>query len=458
MDLGDEDERRPTIADVPGLIEGASSGAGLGHAFLRHVERTRILVHVVDGSSRDPEWDYDVIREELARPRSRRSSRSRCSSRSTRSTCRPPPRPGRRSGEARKARGHRRRSRSRRPTGDGLDEFRARHRRAAARRRRARRAARAGRASSSTGSRRWATASASSSTTTAPSASAASGSSASPPRPTSTSRNRPSASSATSPGSASTPSCAGRGSPPGDTVRIGGDRARMGGAALGADVTAAAARDRARLARASSAARSIRSTSATSRSPRRRAEALGLERVLFVPGRRAAAQAGTRDHARRNSVWRWSSSPSPATPVRGRSPASSTAPGRRTRSTPSRTCVPRDSPRAPRRTSSLILSAEAFLGLMTWREPRRVLELARVVVAPRDGYPDADPAFLARSTCRTLPTGRPSSMGRVCASRRASCGHARRPAGRSATSSRMRSRPTSATMRSTSTHGGTRRS
>lgn len=65
LDLGDEDERRPTIADVPGLIEGASSGAGLGHAFLRHIERTRVLVHVVDGSSRDPEWDYDVIREEL---------------------------------------------------------------------------------------------------------------------------------------------------------------------------------------------------------------------------------------------------------------------------------------------------------------------------------------------------------------------------------------------------------
>jgi GTP-binding protein len=65
MDLGDDDERRPSIADVPGLIEGASSGAGLGHAFLRHVERTRILVHVIDGASRDPEWDYDVIREEL---------------------------------------------------------------------------------------------------------------------------------------------------------------------------------------------------------------------------------------------------------------------------------------------------------------------------------------------------------------------------------------------------------
>jgi GTP-binding protein len=65
MDLGDVDERRPTIADVPGLIEGASGGAGLGHAFLRHVERTRVLVHVVDGSSRDPDWDHEVIREEL---------------------------------------------------------------------------------------------------------------------------------------------------------------------------------------------------------------------------------------------------------------------------------------------------------------------------------------------------------------------------------------------------------
>jgi GTP-binding protein len=61
----DSDTRRPAIADLPGLIEGASGGAGLGHAFLRHVERTRILAHVVDMSSADPDADYRVIREEL---------------------------------------------------------------------------------------------------------------------------------------------------------------------------------------------------------------------------------------------------------------------------------------------------------------------------------------------------------------------------------------------------------
>jgi GTP-binding protein len=59
------DVRRPTIADVPGLIEGASAGAGLGHAFLRHVERTRVLAHIVDIASDDPERDFNVIREEL---------------------------------------------------------------------------------------------------------------------------------------------------------------------------------------------------------------------------------------------------------------------------------------------------------------------------------------------------------------------------------------------------------
>ena len=54
------------LADIPGLIEGASQGAGLGHDFLRHVQRTRVLIHLLDGLSEDPLADYSQINSELS--------------------------------------------------------------------------------------------------------------------------------------------------------------------------------------------------------------------------------------------------------------------------------------------------------------------------------------------------------------------------------------------------------
>ncbi len=63
--------RRPSgdgtvFADIPGLIAGASQGAGLGHDFLRHIERTRLLIHLIDGGAEDPVSDLKVIEKELA--------------------------------------------------------------------------------------------------------------------------------------------------------------------------------------------------------------------------------------------------------------------------------------------------------------------------------------------------------------------------------------------------------
>lgn len=62
--------RKPTgdgtvFADIPGLIEGAAEGAGLGHDFLRHIERTRVLLHLIDATSDDVIRDYNTIQQEL---------------------------------------------------------------------------------------------------------------------------------------------------------------------------------------------------------------------------------------------------------------------------------------------------------------------------------------------------------------------------------------------------------
>ena len=62
----DSGDRQLVLADIPGLIEGAAAGAGLGHEFLAHVERCRILIHLVDIAGEDPSAAYEAVRAELA--------------------------------------------------------------------------------------------------------------------------------------------------------------------------------------------------------------------------------------------------------------------------------------------------------------------------------------------------------------------------------------------------------
>lgn len=61
-----DEDNTLVLADIPGLIEGAHQGIGLGHDFLRHIQRTRVLIHLLDGLSEDPLADYAQINTELA--------------------------------------------------------------------------------------------------------------------------------------------------------------------------------------------------------------------------------------------------------------------------------------------------------------------------------------------------------------------------------------------------------
>lgn len=65
LGVAEIDERSVVLADIPGLIEGAHEGAGLGDRFLKHIERTRVLIHLLDGAAENPLADFETINAEL---------------------------------------------------------------------------------------------------------------------------------------------------------------------------------------------------------------------------------------------------------------------------------------------------------------------------------------------------------------------------------------------------------
>jgi GTP-binding protein len=65
LGVAEVDDRTLVLADIPGLIEGAHTGSGLGDRFLRHIERTRLLIHLLDGAKDNPEAEFEAVNREL---------------------------------------------------------------------------------------------------------------------------------------------------------------------------------------------------------------------------------------------------------------------------------------------------------------------------------------------------------------------------------------------------------